>query len=120
MKIAISSSGKDENSLVANRFARAEFFIIYNHEDLSFEVVENNAKNEGSGAGGKAVKLLGDLKIDVVLAPELGPKALEALNAFGIISHQYPKEKTVRDVLYMYFEKKLPSISEAKGKKTHS
>jgi len=120
MKIAISSSGKDENCLVASRFARAEYFIVYNHEDLSFEVIENSAKNEGSGAGGKAVRLLGDLNIDVVLAPELGPKALEAMSAFGIISYQYPMDKTVRDVLYMYFEKKLPSIIEAKGKKTHS
>ncbi len=120
MKIAICSTGKDETSIVASRFARAEYFIIYNHDDLSFELVENNAKNEGSGAGGKAVRLLGDLNIDIVLAPELGPKALEALNAFGIKSYQYPPDKTVRDVLYLYFEKKLPSILVAKGMKTRS
>jgi len=118
MKIAISSNEKTENSKVSDRFARSEFFIIYDHEDLSFTAIENTAKKAGSGAGGKAVKILGDLNVDIVLVPELGPKALEALQAFEIKSFQYPREKTVREVLYLYFEKKLPElfISTSKGR----
>ena len=118
MKIAISSKENTEHSLVADRFARCEHFIIYDHDTLLFTSVVNTAKNEGSGAGGKAVKILGDLNIDIVLAPELGPKALEALKAFGMKSYQYPREKTVRAVLYLYYEKKLPEllISTSKGR----
>ena len=118
MKIAISSLENNENSKVSDRFARAEYFIIYDHDSLNFTSVVNTAKNEGSGAGGKAVKILGDLGVDIVLAPELGPKALEALQAFEIKSYQYPREKTVREVLYLYYEKKLPAllISTSKGR----
>ena len=118
MKIAISSKGTNENAQVCDRFARADYFIIYDHEKLSFTSIENPAKNEGSGAGGKAVKVLGDLNVNIVLVPELGPKALDALNAFEIKSYQYPREKTVKEVLYLYFEKKLPEllISTSKGR----
>ena len=118
MKIAISSSGNNENSKVSNRFARSEYFIIYDHDTLSFKSIENTAKSSGSGAGGKAVKILGDAGVTIALVPELGPKALEALKAFDIQSYQYPREKTVREVLYLFFEKKLPSllISTSKGR----
>lgn len=118
MKIAINSKENNEDSKVSDRFARSEYFIIYNHDNLSFKALENTAKNEGSGAGGKAVKILGDIGVDIALVPELGPKALEALRAFDIKSYQYPREKTVKEVLYLYFEKKLPEllISTSKGK----
>lgn len=117
MKIAISSKKNTEHSIVSDRFARCEYFIIYNHDTLKFTSVVNTAKNEGSGAGGKAVKVLGNLNIDIVLVPELGPKALEAIQAFDMKSYQYPREKTVREVLYLYYEKKLPEllISTSKG-----
>ena len=118
MKIAISSLENNEHSQASDRFARCEYFIIYDHETLVFSSVENTAKTAGSGAGGKAVKILGDLNVEVVLAPELGPKALEALQAFEMKSYQYPREKTVREVLYSYFEKQLPEllISTSKGR----
>ncbi|MCK5387908.1 MAG: NifB/NifX family molybdenum-iron cluster-binding protein [Candidatus Izimaplasma sp.] len=118
MKIAISSLENKEFSKVSDRFARCEYFIIYDHDSLSFTAVINTAKDAGSGAGGKAVKILGDLNVDIVLAPELGPKALEALKAFEIRSYQYPREKTVKEVLYLFYEKKLPEllISTSKGR----
>ncbi|MCD6482388.1 MAG: NifB/NifX family molybdenum-iron cluster-binding protein [Candidatus Izimaplasma sp.] len=119
MKIAISSMENNEHSKVSDRFARSEYFIIYDHDSLSFTSVENTAKSAGSGAGGKAVKILGDLGVEVVLVPELGPKALEALQAFEIKSFQYPREKTVREVLYLYFEKKLPELFNSTSKGRH-
>ncbi len=119
MKIAISSKENHELSIVSDRFARSDYFIIYDHDTLSFTSVENTAKKAGSGAGGKAVKILGDLAVDVVLVPELGPKALEALQAFEIDSYQYPKEKTVKEVIYLYFEKKLPKLEVSTSKGRH-
>lgn len=119
MKIAICASNHTPESIVASRFARAEFFAVYNSETLQFQFFNNTAQNEGSGAGGKAVKVLGDLNVDIVLAPELGPKALEALTAFDIKSYQYKQGKTVRAALYEYFEKKLPELLDASVKGKH-
>jgi predicted Fe-Mo cluster-binding NifX family protein len=119
MKIAICASEHTPESLVAGRFARAEYFAVYNSDTLQFSFFENTAKEEGSGAGGKAVKVLGDLNIDIVLVPELGPKALDALKAFEIKSYQYKQGKTVREALYTYFEKKLPELLESSVKGKH-
>lgn len=119
MKIGICASDHTPESLVAGRFARAPYFAVYNSETLDFSFFNNTAKDEGSGAGGKAVKILGDLNIDIVLVPELGPKAIDALNAFEIKSYQYKQGKTVREALYEYFEKKLPEMLDPSVKGKH-
>ena len=119
MKIGICASNHMPESPVSGRFARANFFAVYNSETLQFSFFDNTAKDEGSGAGGKAVKVLGDLDIDIVLVPELGPKAIEALKAFDIKSYQYKQGKTVREALYEYFEKKLPEMLDASVKGKH-
>jgi len=119
MKIAICSESNSPESIVADRFARAEYYGVYNSDDLLFTFFDNPAKNEGSGAGGKAVKVLGDLNVDIVLVPELGPKAIEALKAFDIKSFQYKQGETVRAALYSYFEKKLPEMLDATVKGKH-
>ena len=119
MKIGICASDHTPESIVADRFARAKYYAVYNSETLQFGFFNNNAKDEGSGAGGKAVKVLGDLNVDIVLVPELGPKALDALKAFDIKSYQYKQGKTVREALYEYFEKKLPELLNASIKGKH-
>ena len=119
MKIGICSSNNTPESLVADRFARAEQFCVYDSETLKFSFFENIAKDEGSGAGGKAVKLFADLNVDIVLVPELGPKAMDALQAFDIKSYKYKQGITVREALNSYFEKALPELLDASVKGKH-
>ena len=59
MIIAISSKGSDLDSLVDERFGRANYFIIYDTEANRFEALDNemNAKSS-QGVGVKAVELL--------------------------------------------------------------
>ncbi len=119
MKVAICSTGNTKDSKVASRYARCDYFMIYNHETLESEFIENVAKNEGSGAGGKVTKNLADLDVTVVLVPQVGPKAYDALNAFGIEAFEYKPDTTVHNALYEYFEKVYPQVTEAKGKGKH-
>lgn len=119
MKIAICSDGNQIDSIVSSRFARAEYFAVYDSDTLAFTYTLNSAKDEGSGAGGKAAKIISDLSADIVLVPELGPKAVEALKAFEIESYQYKQGITVREALYSYFEKKLPKLLDASVKGKH-
>lgn len=118
LKIAICADSTDPNATVADRFARCEFFGVYNHNTLSFEFLNNEAKQEMSGAGGKASKQIAELGVSAVLVPEVGPKAFDALEAFGIEIFRYQKHFTVRDAIYAYYEKKLPQVlvSTKKGK----
>lgn len=113
MKIAICAKEGHKDSVVADRLARAEYFIIYDHEALTFEAVENSAVRESSGAGGKAVKLLFDYGVEVVLGPEVGPKALDALDAFEMKAFHFNGAKTVKDAIYLYFENKLTQSTVA-------
>jgi len=119
MKIAICSTGDKKESIVAKRFARCEYFMIYDHETLKSSFVENKARNEASGAGGKASKNLADLEVNVVLVPQLGPKAYDALKAFDIDAYEYNHNVSAHKALYDYFAKEYNEVTDAKGKGKH-
>jgi len=119
LKIAIAANGPTKEDLVADRFARAPFFIVYNQDDLSFSTIKNDGINANSGASVEAAKILLENEIDVVLAPKLGDKAFAALKAMEIEAYEYTSEQTVRDVLYSFFENQLPKIENASTKGLH-
>lgn len=107
MLIAICADLPNEDSLVANRFGRCDYFVIYNTEEDTFVGIENTAKNLPGGAGGKAVALLGKHNVNIVLSPEVGPKAMDALDAFEIKAYLYEEGCTVSEALKNYLDGKL-------------
>ena len=117
MIIGICAFENNENSPVSERFARANFFVIYDHSKLSFRVIPNPALDESSGAGTKAIKALSKEGVEIVLGPEVGPKALEALAAFEMEAYNYDGATDIKDALYLYFENKLPRTLKSHGKK---
>lgn len=118
-KIAIASSEKQPNALASNRFARCECFAIYDRHSDSFDCYDNFAKGEASGAGNKAAKILGDLNVDVVLVPEVGPKAFDMLHAFDIDVYKYEKNQTVKDVLKSFLNQELKRVTGPSTKGKH-
>lgn len=97
MRVAVCANEANVESLVSSRFARCEFYAIYDNGNVSFE--KNQAKEEMSGAGAKAGKQLSNLKVNVVLVPEIGPKAFDALRVFGIESYRYENsDLTIKEV----------------------
>lgn len=88
MKIAVTAKNEGLKANIDDRFGRCQYFVIFDTESKSVETIENEAKNEGSGAGGKAVRALAQNKVDVVIAPELGPKAVTAIKAFEIKAYK--------------------------------
>jgi len=107
MIIGICAKEERLDSPVADRFGRAECYVFFNTETQEVSASENSAKNEASGAGGSAVRLLNEHGVDVVLAPELGPKAMDAIKAFEIKAYSYGDSKTVKDALDNYQSGKL-------------
>lgn len=102
MKIAIPSKGQTKTDLVDERFGRASYYVIYDNETNEVSCIDNTAKDEVSGAGGQAVRLLDKQGVKVVLVPEVGPKALDALKAFDIKAYTYQKDNTIEKVLEQY------------------
>jgi len=115
MKIAICAKQAGLDSLVDERFGRAENFTIVDLDTSVVETVENIAKNQASGAGGEAVKLLSKYSVDVAIVPHLGPKAETAMEAFEIKTVSQEDYKTVGEVLEAYKSNKLKEITKKKG-----
>ena len=107
MKIAIALEENSYNSSLDKRFGRASYFILINTETNNFEIIENEAKDEATGAGLKAVKTLVNLGVNEIIAGEIGPKAEALIKNFEIPVYKIGDLKTVDDVLKNYKENKL-------------
>jgi len=115
MKISICSKNKGLDSLVDERFGRSENFTIIDLDTMVVETVENIAKNQASGAGGEAVKLLAKYNVDIAIVPHLGPKAETAMEAFEIKTVSQGDYKSVGEILDAYKAGKLKEITKKKG-----
>ncbi|MBZ4683199.1 MAG: hypothetical protein PWP46_918 [Fusobacteriaceae bacterium] len=115
MKIAVSAKAEGLNAKIDDRFGRAEYYVIFDTETKEVKTVENSAKNESAGAGGKAVKVLGDENVNVILAPEVGPKAITALKAFEIEAYLYAGLglNTVEEAIDAFNDGKLAKANNA-------
>jgi predicted Fe-Mo cluster-binding NifX family protein len=82
--IAVSSEGNSPASMVAPRFARAPFFLLFDEQGKMIEAMPNDTSDVAHGAGGRAVQLLSGKKVTSVVGPMFGPNAVVALKAAGI------------------------------------
>jgi predicted Fe-Mo cluster-binding NifX family protein len=117
--LAICSKQPGLDSLVEERFGRAEYYVIFDEEKKMPRSIENKAKFEAAGAGGSAVRLLSENGVDVVLAPELGPKAMDAIKAFDMTVYRYTEQKTVRETIEDYRADKLSKIDTSTTASKH-
>lgn len=117
VKVAICAKNNvGLNSEVDDRFGRAEFYVIVDLETNETKIIENTAKNESAGAGGKSVSLLNKQGADVIIVPELGPKALKAMDAFELQAFQIDDSKTVQEALNSLNAGKLSKLDSASVK----
>ncbi|NMB98655.1 MAG: dinitrogenase iron-molybdenum cofactor biosynthesis protein [Thermoanaerobaculaceae bacterium] len=105
MKIAIPSLGRDKTSLVNERFGRAENFIIYDTTSNSYEVLENSEnKSLQQGSGTQTAETIIKKNVNVLLASNVGPKALKVLELSNIKVFTIPSGITVEKALNLYNE----------------
>lgn len=108
MKIAIPSLGSDMSSLVNERFGRAENFIIYDTLSKSYEVWTNgDNKSLQQGAGTQTAESIIKHNVNVLIANNVGPKALKVLELGGVKVFKVPEGITVESALNLYNEGKL-------------
>ena len=87
MKIAIASDGKDENSEISSRGARAPFYLIFEKGKL-VETIKNPFAIGGGGAGWSVAHMLADKKVDLVIAGRVGSNMEMALQEKGLKSKE--------------------------------
>ncbi len=118
LRIAIPAVEETKDSRVDDRFARCNVYALYQNGDISFN--NNLAKEEMSGAGVKAAKQISEMGANIALVPEIGPKAYDALEAFGIEMYRYDsKDYTLREAVDALLKGKLKKIEGFTHKGKH-
>lgn len=84
MKLCVTSSGKDIESEVDERFGRAPYLVVVDTETMESEAIRNTAVTAGHGAGIRAAQTISDKGAEALLTGIIGPNAFEALRAAGI------------------------------------
>ena len=84
MKIGISSTGKDLNAMVDQRFGRCSYFLIVDSRTMNFEFISNESAMTSGGAGIQAAQTIAKAGAEVVITGNMGPNAFQTLSAAGI------------------------------------
>ena len=85
MKIAFTTSGNDLNAPLDSRFGRAPKFLVYDLENESFSVIDNQQNMQArQGAGIQAAGTIVRKGVKGLVTGHCGPKAFQALNAAGV------------------------------------
>ncbi|MDL2277111.1 NifB/NifX family molybdenum-iron cluster-binding protein [Parabacteroides sp. OttesenSCG-928-G07] len=99
MVVAITSLGKNMTDKVDQHFGRCPFFVFYDTESQTIEVVPNPHQKVVSRAGFASVLLLLSHGASKIIAGEIGIKAKQHLDKHHIQIIIPPPEKTIEEII---------------------
>jgi predicted Fe-Mo cluster-binding NifX family protein len=111
--IAFTTSGDDLSARLDSRFGRAAQFLIYDLDNGTFRVVDNQlGQNAPQGAGIQAAETIARLGAGCLVTGHCGPNAVRVLRAAGITIYT-TDVPTVSEALEAYRAGTLTSIDSA-------
>lgn len=84
MKVAISSTGKNLESTINERFGRCPYFLIVETDNMNVDVVDNTDADLDASAGIQAAALVASTGAEAVITGNCGPKAMQVFDATNI------------------------------------
>lgn len=87
MKVAIASTGKNEDSEISPVAGRAPYFLIYENKKF-VKTIKNPFAIGGGGAGFSVAKMLADEKVSLLVAGKFGDKMLKVFDERNIESKE--------------------------------
>lgn len=100
MKTIITSTGNSLNSKFDQRFGRAGYFCVYDHDTETTNFVKNNFKDLNGGAGTKSSEMAAELGAELIVSGHFGPKAVTMLEKLSIKTTVIQEEGlSVEDVI---------------------
>jgi len=106
MKICVSSTEKDLNAVVDQRFGRCQYFLIVDMETMKVKTISNEGTLSSGGAGIQAAQIVTKEGVGSVITGNIGPNAFQILQAAGIKVFT-GAEGTIKDAIESYKEGKL-------------
>ncbi len=114
MKIAFCVEEESNDALVSVRFGRAGFFAIYDTNSKEWSYISNTQDTQAvQGAGLQASQQIIDAGVEVLVALNVGPKAMAALTGNGIKVFKALEGKEIRELANDLQANKLEEIKEA-------
>lgn len=112
MKIAISATGQDKESILDRRFGRCEYILIFDTEKEEIKAMNNNGASSSGGAGIAAASQIIEEDVQVIITGNLGPNAFELIEKAGIKAYSC-EALPVLKVIEMFQKNQLSEISIA-------
>jgi predicted Fe-Mo cluster-binding NifX family protein len=107
MKVAITSTGNGQESLLDSRFGRCSYFVIYDTISHSTEYIPNPYKENIEGAGLASVSLIASRSVKKVVSGEFGTKVKSLFDSHKIqlVVLNDPKKK-ISEIIQLLNHKK--------------
>ena len=125
MLIAITSEGLEPNSLVAEKFGRTPFIILYDTEKNTSESLRNPYANLFGGAGIQTAQFIIEKSAEAVIAIDIGLNPLRLLKSADVKVYSCSKIQVqqVQEVVKEFIGEKLTLVEFGfilnHGKKGH-
>lgn len=111
MKIIISADGRGLESNIDATFHRCSFFLIVDTAANSLRSLVNSTKDRPGEIGATVGQIVSNEGIDAVITTDIGPKAFEIFERYGI--KVYQAEGIIEDAIQELKEGRLPEITKA-------
>ncbi len=112
MKIVVTCTGNDLNAQTNPRFGRCPTYIFVETETMAFEALPNPAATASGGAGVQAAQFIVEQGAQAVLSGNLGPNAMEVLQAANIPAYLI-NAGSVRQAVEAFKAGQLEAMAEA-------
>ena len=103
--MAIPVKVADLSSELDDRFARCNYFLVYETDSGEYEFIKNEM-GEAHGAGPRVVQMLATRGVNAVVSKNIGENAMNALRASGMKAY-IPSAKTASENIELLKEGKL-------------
>lgn len=112
MKVVVSATGDDMDTEVSPVFGRCPFYVFVDTESMEWSAVANPAMGASGGAGIQAAQFVLEQGAKAVLTGNVGPNAIEVLDAAGV--GVFPvSQGTVREAVEAFRAESLPKAAGA-------
>lgn len=114
MKIAIPLQNDSADAQIDVRFGRCSCFGIYDVAADSWKFIDNAQDLQAAqGAGIQSANTVAGADANVVIAVNLGPKAMRVLQATGAKIYQAPNTVTAKAAVELFNDNQLQEITQA-------
>lgn len=119
MKIALSSSGFSEFSVISSSLGKCPNFIVYDYDTKEFESLENVSRKEDKSNGPKAIRYLKENGIDALITWHIGHNAYNQAVLSKLPVYLCAQGEIIRDVIYKYYNNELELIESLDSINSH-